>query len=81
MFVYIYCQYTESVIIWATSDPYAHVVPTYGNASLMIIISAVAVFELFRRLQIRSSKIINFLGGSTLMIFDRPPCATVEGRS
>ena len=42
---------------------------TYDNNSIIPIISGIVIFELFRRINIHSSKIINFLGGSSLMVY------------
>ena len=41
----------------------------YDNNSIIPIISGIVIFELFRRINIHSSKIINFLGSSTLMVY------------
>ena len=41
----------------------------YDNNSIIPIIAGIVIFELFRRINIQSNKVINFLGGSTLMVY------------
>ena len=44
-------------------------IPLYANHQFVPIILAAAVFELFRRINIPESKIINYLGASTFMVY------------
>ena len=44
-------------------------IPSFDNHYLVPIIIAVCIFVLFTRLKIRNNKIINYIGGSTLMIY------------
>lgn len=41
----------------------------FANYNLIVIVLAVTVFELFRRLKMPNSKVINFIGGGTFMIY------------
>lgn len=42
---------------------------TYDNNSIIPFIAGIVIFELFRRINIHNNKVINFLGGSTLMVY------------
>ena len=44
-------------------------IPGYLNNQIIPIALAIAIFEIFRRIQISSSRIINFIGSSTFMIY------------
>ncbi|WP_044914226.1 acyltransferase family protein [Butyrivibrio sp. WCE2006] len=48
---------------------YIQVVTEYSNWHVLVIISGIMLFELFRRMKTFSSRIINFLGSSTFMIY------------
>lgn len=53
----------------SSTDPFYQSVPIFDNFSIVIIIIAVCVFELFRRMKIPYNGIINNLGSATLMIY------------
>lgn len=40
-----------------------------SNSSINVVVLAVCIFELFRRLKLKRSKIINFLGSATFMVY------------
>lgn len=44
-------------------------VEEYGNSSLCVIVAAVCLFELFRRIEMPSVRVVNFLGASTFMVY------------
>ena len=44
-------------------------IPGYLNNQIIPIALAIAIFEIFRRIQISSNWIINFIGSSTFMIY------------
>lgn len=44
-------------------------IPLYGNNQIIPIVLGVAVFELFRRIKVPNSKIVNFIGTSTFMVY------------
>lgn len=63
---------TSSIVGYIQSgstDPYIHNIPGYDNASIYVFILALALFELFCRIDIRKNGIINFLGAGTLMVY------------
>lgn len=59
----------RSYIQSGSTDPYSHNIPVYGNSSLVILILAIVIFELFRRIKLRRSAVINFLGAGTFMVY------------
>lgn len=44
-------------------------IPTYNNNQIVPVVLGIAVFELFRRINVPSSSIINFIGASTFMVY------------
>ena len=44
-------------------------IPTYGNNQIIPVILGIAIFELFRRIDVPNSCIINFVGASTFMVY------------
>ena len=44
-------------------------IPGYGNHEFIPVCLGIAFFEMFRRMQIKSSRLINFLGASTFMVY------------
>lgn len=48
---------------------YIHNAGGYSMNEITVIILTVAIFELFRRINIPNNKVINYLGGATLMIY------------
>lgn len=44
-------------------------IPNFNNSSLVVIIVAICIFELFRRLSLPDSRLIAFLGQSTFMVY------------
>lgn len=45
------------------------VIPSYDNSTIVVIAIAVCMFELFRRLTLPQSRVINYLGKATFMIY------------
>lgn len=52
-----------------SSDMFLQSIPSYKNNQFVPIILAIAIFELFRRMKLPNNRIINFVGGSTFMIY------------
>lgn len=50
-------------------DPYIQSFPGFNTFDIVSIVVSVVLLELFRRIRIPNSKIINFLGASTFMIY------------
>lgn len=55
-------------MIWNHTD-FIHPIRKFGNSDLIILVAATVWFELFRRIRVPNSKVINFLGQSTLVIY------------
>ena len=52
-----------------SDKPFVQAVVTHGNQSIMALLIAICLFEIFRRIKLPASKVINFLGASTLMVY------------
>lgn len=52
-----------------TTDLFIQSIPDFDNFSFISIVIGVSMFEVFRRIHIPTSRIINFLGKSTFMIY------------
>ena len=52
-----------------TTTPFVPAIPGYDNWSIITVGSAICLFELFRRINLPHSKIINYLGKATFMIY------------
>lgn len=52
-----------------STKPFIQTIPTFENFSVVIIILALCLFEIFRRIRLLQNRIINFLGKSTFMIY------------
>ena len=52
-----------------SSNMFIQSIPGYGNNQIVPVALGIAVFELFRRLRIPGSKVINFIGASTFMVY------------
>ena len=52
-----------------TTDEFIQQLSGYDNYHMVVIIAGVAIFELFKRFQIKNSLILNFIGKSTFMIY------------
>lgn len=44
-------------------------IPVYQNSQIVPVILEIAVFELFRRLNVPNIRVVNFIGASTFMIY------------
>ena len=44
-------------------------IPGYGNNQIVTLVLGIATFELFRRFRVPGSKVINFIGASTFMVY------------
>ena len=59
----------ENYIRSGTNKKYTYSISGFANNSYIIIIIAICMFEIFRRLKMKNSRIINFIGASTFMIY------------
>lgn len=44
-------------------------IPTYDNSQIFPLVLGITIFEVFRRIDIKSNQFVNFLGASTFMIY------------
>lgn len=44
-------------------------IPIFANHNIIILISSICIFEVFRRIHLPSSRLITFLGKPTLMVY------------
>ena len=44
-------------------------IPLYGNTDIIPVVLGIIIFELFRRINMSNSRIINFLGSATFMVY------------
>ncbi len=42
---------------------------SYGNSNFIVLVIAVCIFEIFRRIKMPNSRIINFIGAGTFMVY------------
>lgn len=66
--VYNQTQTALQRLLW-NNEAFEHPIRSFANSSLIIILISVSWFELFRRIPVFSSKIINFLGKATFMAY------------
>ena len=59
----------EQYISNGSTEAFAQTIHGYSNFETSVVILTICVFELFNRLKLPHSKIINFIGSSTLMIY------------
>lgn len=59
----------ERYIRNGSQDPFIQNTLNYDNYSIVIIILAVCLFEIFRRIHLPQSRVITFLGRSTFMVY------------
>ena len=59
----------ENYMKSGNTGKYTYEIPVFANNNYIIITIAVCMFEIFKRLKIKNSKIINFVGASTFMIY------------
>ena len=52
-----------------TTDPFIQSIPGFENYSIVIIIIAVCMFEIFQRIKLPQSRVVTFFGRSTFMIY------------
>lgn len=52
-----------------STDIFIQSIIGYGNNSIVVILIGLSLFELFRRLNIPNSRVINYIGASTLMTY------------
>ena len=75
MYVMLYISYSNTVTkaiqeyVVHPTDMFIQPFYIYPRYSIIYIICAVIIFEIFRRFKMRNSKIINYLGKSTFMIY------------
>ncbi len=73
---FIYLSYFNNVnnsiheyVANSMSEPFSQPFIRFDNYGIIPVILSVTIFELFRRIKIKNSKIINFLGSSTFMVY------------
>ena len=66
--VYNQTQTALQQLLW-NKKAFEHPIRSFANSSLIIILISVSWFELFRRIPVFSSQIINYLGKATLMMY------------
>ncbi len=69
IFISYYNDVLNNIQTNAANENFTQAISDWTNYHPIITVLAVCVFELFRRLRIGSHKVINFVGGSTLMIY------------
>ena len=52
-----------------TTDPFVQSVDKFSNSSIVVIVVAFCLFEIFRRIRVPHSRLINYLGGATFTIY------------
>lgn len=52
-----------------TEDDFIQYIPSYPNHSIIVIMIGVCLFEIFKRMRIPQSRILNYLGQATLMVY------------
>ena len=52
-----------------STDSFIQSVPGFDNASIVIVILAICLFEIFRRIHLPESKVITFIGRATFMVY------------
>lgn len=50
-------------------QPFIPIIPGYDNTSIVTILIAICLFELFRRVSLPTNRLINYFGKSTFMIY------------
>lgn len=53
----------------AAMDTFIQTIPGYDNYSIVTLITAICLFEIFQRIRLPQSKVITFLGRSTFMVY------------
>lgn len=59
----------QNYILSETENDFIQSVTEYYNHNAVPIVLAVSIFEIFRRIRIKNSKVINYFGGATFMIY------------
>lgn len=59
----------ENYYRYAADQTFIQYIPLFENYSIVVIIVGVALFELFRRIEIPQNKILNFFGKATFMVY------------
>lgn len=59
----------ETYVRAGITDPFLQTVPDYSNYSIVVIILAICLFEIFRRIHLPNSRVIAFLGQATFMVY------------
>lgn len=65
---YVYTQY-QNIAKTDLVQPFPLGVPGYSNFNIFAVLLSVSLFEIFRRLHLPNSKVINRLGASTFMVY------------
>ncbi len=72
--VYFFVAFSDYNITMANLEHYSggkfsQVIPGFANHQIVPLTVGICLFEIFRRIKIPCSKIINYLGASTLMVY------------
>lgn len=59
----------QNYILSESEDVFIQSVAEYANHNVVPIVLAVSIFEIFRRIRIKNSRVINYFGGATFMIY------------
>lgn len=59
----------QSYLNSGSNDPFIQNVLGISNSNILVVLSAISIFELFRRLNIPNNKIINYFGSGTFMVY------------
>lgn len=59
----------EQYLYYGSNGEFYQVLPSFENYSIIVIIMGITLFEMFKRIRIPQSTIINYLGSSTFMVY------------
>jgi len=51
------------------SESYKQALVSFSNFNVLVLFTAIMLFELFRRINIGNSKVVNYIGGTTFMVY------------
>lgn len=75
-FVFVYWSYfnvvtlkIEDYIRDGSTDLFIQTIPSYSDHSLICVLLGIVIFETFRRINIGTNKVINYISSSTLMVY------------
>lgn len=59
----------EQYLYYGSNGEFYQVLPSFENYSIIVIIMGITLFEMFKRIRVPQSTIINYLGSSTFMVY------------